>query len=216
MVSRYMQNTIVLAVVVGLCTFVDPVMAGYPLEDIANKVSSDLKAINDKGEKNRAAIGAKQQGGTATPGGEMALKEAPEEKQDKPTQVSMPKDKKTAAAIEEAMPLITKIVSLHRCMKNNSGLRQWNFDAVSGVDMMKFVNIYWPKTGLPIEKMEYHDNNKCLSAKTLDQFSMPAMNALLFRAVYFADDSGETDNYLFLFMKTDDGWKIKQFERGRK
>jgi hypothetical protein len=43
---------------------------------------------------------------------------------------------------------------------------------------------------------------------------MPAMNALQFRTVYFADDSGETLKYQFLFKKMDDGsWKIDTFEK---
>lgn len=194
------------------------ILAANPLENFI----SGIKKINEQGEKDRAAIRANQQvpeassPGTAGKNGNFVTTEVPEETQATPTQITLSKDKKTAIAVEEAMPLIKKIVAMHRCMKNNGDLRQWNFDALPGVDMMKFANVYWPKTMLPIEKMQYHDNNKCLSAKVIDQFSKPAENALLFRAVYFADDSGETDNFLYLFMKTDDGWKIRQFERGHK
>jgi hypothetical protein len=43
---------------------------------------------------------------------------------------------------------------------------------------------------------------------------MPALNALQFRAVYYADDSGETISYLYLIKKSDDGtWKLAQFNR---
>lgn len=194
-------------------------MAANPIEDFL----TGLKKISEQGEKDRAAIRARQQNpataqqfvGTGQTG-ELVIAEVAEEKQATPTQFTIPKDKKTAIAIEEARPLIKKIVAMHRCMKSNADLRQWNFDAVPGVDMTSFTNPYWPKVMLPIEKMQYHDNNKCLSAKVIDQFSKPAENALIFRTIYFADDSGETDNFLYLFIKTDDGWKIRQFERGHK
>lgn len=191
-------------------------LAQNPLENFI----SGMKKITEQGEKDRAAIRNNQQPsdssgpGLAGTRGNIASVEVAEEPQATPAKIAFPKDKKTAMAVDEAMPLIKKIVSMHRCMKNNAALRQWNFDAIPGVDMMKFVNVYWPKTGLPIEKMEYHDNNRCLNASTIDQFAKPAENALLFRAVYFAGDSGETDNFLYLLMKTDDGWKIRQFERG--
>ena len=74
----------------------------------------------------------------------------------------------------------------------------------------------FPKAKWPIEDMKYHDNNRYVSANTIDQFSKPADNASLFRVVYFANDSGETANFLYLFIKTDDGCKIRQFERGQR
>lgn len=137
--------------------------------------------------------------------------------QSKPTQLIVPDDKKVAAAMTEALPTIKKILSIHQCLKNSAGLRQMNFYAVPGSDMTRFENSYdsTHTFGLPIYRMEYHDKNKCLSVQALDQWVMPALNALLFRAVYFADDSGETSNFIYLFQKTDDGsWKIAQFERG--
>jgi len=133
--------------------------------------------------------------------------------QSKPTEVVIPSDKRTEAAVEEAMPVIKRIVSLHRCLKNNSGLRQMNFEAVPGSDMSQYGVGWTLREGLPTRDMQYHDYNTCLRAQTLDQFSMPALNALQFRAVYFADDSGETASFSYLFMKTNEGWKIKQFSR---
>lgn len=134
--------------------------------------------------------------------------------QSKPTQLIVPEDKNVAAAMSEALPTIKKILSIHQCLKNSAGLRQMNFYAVPGMDMSRYENPYNSTIGLPIVNMEYHDKNKCLSVQALDQWAMPALNALLFRAVYFADDSGETSNFIYLFKKTDDGsWKIAQFEK---
>ena len=147
--------------------------------------------------------------------GDFATAEQPEVSQSKPTQVIIPKDKRVAAAIDEAMPTVKKVLSIHQCLKNSAGMRQMNFYAVTGVDMAKGANEYYPLQGLPIGYTQYHDKNHCLSIKALDHWSMPALNALLFRAVYFAEDSGETVNFLYLFKKTEDGsWKIAQLEKG--
>lgn len=137
--------------------------------------------------------------------------------QSKPTQLIVPDDKNVAAAMTEALPTIKKILSIHQCLKNSAGLRQMNIYAVPGMDMTRFENPYdtTHTFGLPIYGMEYHDKNKCLSVQTLDEWAMPALNALVFRVVYFADDSGETSNFIYLFKKTNDGsWKVSQFERG--
>jgi hypothetical protein len=126
----------------------------------------------------------------------------------------VPSDKAVAVAMNEALPIIKKVLGIHQCLNDSAGLRQMNFYAVPGTDITAGrVNPYGRLVGLPMN-MEYHDKNKCLSVQTLDQWSMPALNALQFRAVYFADDSGETVNFLYLFKKVDDGsWKVAQFEK---
>lgn len=144
----------------------------------------------------------------------LAMAEQPEEGQSKPVQMIVPSDKRVAAAIEEALPTIKKILTIHQCVKDDESIRQMNFYAVPGTDMAKLYGYGW---GFPnsTKYMNYHDRNKCVSVSTIDQWTMPALNALLFRVVYFADDSGETTNFLYLFKKTDDGsWKIAKFERG--
>lgn len=159
-------------------------------------------------------FGARPNAGSSD-GSQNSVVAQPQVGQSKPTQLIVPSDKVVAAAMNEALPTIKKILSIHQCLKNSAGLRQMNFYAVTGVDMTRYENPYDSTIGLPIVNMKYHDKNKCLSVQAIDQWSMPALNALLFRAVYFADDSGETANFLYLFKKTDDGsWKIAQFERG--
>lgn len=197
--------------VIGMSAFTGSAIGG-PLDDIVNKVKSDFDAINTKGERDRAEIRARQQGG-GTPLNNIATVAQEEEHNDKPTKLVIPKDKKVAAALEAALPTIKKVISIHQCLRNSSGLREMNFFAVAGVDMTRFGNPYDPTIGLPIRGMKFHDKNKCPRVQVMDQFSMPALNALLFRTVYFADDSGETASFLYLFMKTDDGsWKVKQLE----
>lgn len=188
-------------------------IAGNPIEDIFNKVKSDFAAINAQGERDRAAIRARGQDDGGGPVGDFATVAREDESSSTPTQLIIPKDKKVAAAVEAALPVIKKVVSIHQCLKNNSGLREMNFFAVPGEDMSRFGNPYDVTIALPIRGMKYHDKNKCPRIQAIDQFSMPALNALLFRTVYFADDSGETASFLYLFMKVDDGsWKIKKFE----
>lgn len=124
----------------------------------------------------------------------------------KTTELVIPNDRTTAAAMEAALPNIKKVLAIHQCINDPEGVRQLNFYAVPGVDMYKasYTIVY------PMRWMQYHDRNKCLSVRAIDQWSMPALNALTFRAVHFADDSGETFNFFYRFMRMDDGsWKLE-------
>jgi hypothetical protein len=130
--------------------------------------------------------------------------EASVETQKQPTQLILPNDKSVTTAMDAAMPVIKKVISLNRCMKNEDSLRLLNFYAVPG----KSFQLHW---NYPNSKnyLKYHDFNNCIAARTMDQWSMPALNALRFRVVYFAEDSGETVNFQYEFKRVDDGtWKL--------
>ena len=130
------------------------------------------------------------------------------ETQKLPTQLIVPNDKSAAEAMDAAMPNIKKVISLHRCMKTSDSLRLLNFYAVPGLD---FKGEMYQGYGYPnsTAHTKYHDRNNCISARTMDQWSKPALNALQFRVVYFADDSGETVNFQYGFKRADDGsWKL--------
>lgn len=108
------------------------------------------------------------------------------------------------------MPNIKKVISLHRCMKSEDSMRLLNFHAVTGRNFDARTSGYG-SSSFPNSKnhMKYHDNNNCVAARTMDQWSMPALNALQFRVVYFADDSGETVNFQYVFRRVEDGsWKL--------
>lgn len=129
-------------------------------------------------------------------------------------QITISSDSRTREAADSALPLIKKALSLHQCMKTPDSLRILNADAVPGVDLTK-VDPRWSipnannSTGGIGVKMQYHDLNKCVDVRAVDQWAMPALNALTFRVVYFAADSGETVNFKFSLRKIDDGsWKI--------
>lgn len=213
MESRLKICAMTVGLIFGLCAFAGSAMAGNPLEDLLNKVQSDFKAINDKGEQDRARIRGDAQTGSGAQTSDIAMAAQPDTSKSKPTQLIVPKDKRVATAMDEALPIIKKVLGIHQCLKNAESIRQLNTYAVNGVDLTR--NNYY---GFPNSDawMKYHDRNKCVSVRAIDQWSMPALNALLFRAVYFADDSGETVNFLYLFKKTDDGsWEIAQIEKGR-
>ena len=110
--------------------------------------------------------------------------------------------------MDAAMPNIKKVISLHRCMKTSDSLRMLNFHAVPGVD---FKGEMYAGYGYPnsTAHTKYHDRNHCIAARTMDQWSMPSLNALQFRVVYFAEDSGETVNFQYGFKRAEDGsWKL--------
>ena len=133
----------------------------------------------------------------------------------KPAQIIASKDKRVADAAESAMPMINQILTIHRCVQNWESQRLMNAYAVPGTDMTQMggmtPELRYPNNYL---SMKFHDRSKCVNLTTLDQWIMPALNALQFRAVYYADDSGETISYLYLIKKSDDGtWKLAQFNR---
>ncbi len=199
MVSRLKISAVIVGLTIGL--------SGCA-QDLA-KFNQDLAALNQA----LAGGGGSQPGGAQTGGMAMAVK--PDASHSKPIQMVVPNDKRTSLAIDEALPNIKKILSIHQCIKDWQSLRQMNFYAVSGVNMAQknggMGDWEFPNNS---SVMKYHDNNKCVSVSAIDQWSMPALNALNFRAVYFADDSGETANFAYHFKKTDDGsWKIAAFER---
>lgn len=138
---------------------------------------------------------------------------------DQVAQVVIPSDKRVRSAIDEAMPTIKTVLGIHQCVRTHDSLRQLNFHALSGVDMIKqtdsrysYPNMDPNGRGTMGNGMKYHDTNKCVDIRAIDKFAMPALNALNFRVVYFANDSGETVNFNYSFRKVDDGtWKLAGF-----
>lgn len=117
----------------------------------------------------------------------------------------VPNDDKTKAAVDTALPTIKRILAMHRCVKSHRGMQQLNAYAVPGVDVAGheyYYVLYFPNNA---NHLKYHDHHKCVSIRAIDSFSMPALNALNFRVVYFAEDSGETANFGFQMKSSDDG-----------
>jgi hypothetical protein len=137
----------------------------------------------------------------------------PEGGKDQQTQLIVPADTRVREAMEAALPTVKKVLAIHQCVKTHDGLLQLNQWAVPGADLRR-----WGQGGsFPnhYDWMRYHDRNKCVGVRAIDNWSMPALNALRFRAVFFADDSGETINFTYLLKRTDDGsWLVETFRQG--
>ena len=200
---RYLATifAIVIGVLPGLASAGD-------LLGVLNQVGQGLGAVN-------AVLGGKPAGSTTGPGNvghqtgpaTMASPDAATGGQQE-TKLVVPADTRTRAAIEAALPTIKQVVGIHRCVRAFGGMLQLNNLAVPGVNMG---SSYFPDHEY---FMNYHDRSKCVSARAIDNWAMPALNALQFRVVYFAEDSGETVNFVYLLKKTEDGsWKLQSTER---
>ena len=142
----------------------------------------------------------------------VALASQPDASQTKPIKLIPPNDQQVVVAMKDAMPTIAKVLGIHSCVEDNASLRMLNVYAVPGENMARGNG--WQDFPNNSEVMKFHDRSKCVSLSTLDQWSMPALNALKFRVVYFAYDSGETVSFQYIFKKLDDGsWKIADFDK---
>ena len=212
MLPRLKNGSAIIGLALGLCTFSGAAMAF----DLFDKIKSDFAAIHAQGEQERAQIRANSQAtNSLASGGQQSIVLAADdhvgnsanektEGKEKPKKMLFPNDKRMSVAVDEAIPYIEKVVNIHRCIKDFDSIRFLNIYAVPGVQLVGISN--FPNSDA---FMKYHDHNKCVSIRTLDEWQMPALNALRFRVVYIADDSGETVNFGYLFKKMDDGsWKI--------
>ena len=169
-------------------------LAGCATKDL-EQFNRDLANLNQKlaGGPVGLPVNARGMATQATPDNGKAI------------ELVVPNDKATEAAMDAALPTIKKVLSIHQCVSRVEGMRQLNFHSLPGND---FSGGY---VQFPMSDMRYHDMSKCLSVRTLDRWSMPAMNALVFRAVYFADDSGETTTHQLRFMRASDGsWRLAE------
>lgn len=115
------------------------------------------------------------------------------------TELVVPTDSRTKQAMEAALPKIQEVLSIHRCIKTDDGVRMLNYHTIPGVRIFEGWGWY------PIGHMRYHSKNKCVGVRAIDQWSMPALNVLQFRVAYFAEDSGEAVNFQFQFKLSDNG-----------
>ena len=173
-----------------------------------------LKQLNQTLSSGGAALGLKPVNGATGQGGAnlpaMATPSADPNQPD--TQLIVPSEPRVKTSMDEALPIVKKVLAIHQCIKDG-GMQQLNFLAVPGVDFTPQwgMNGSWPNSSL---YMRYHDRNKCLSIRQIDNWEMPALNALTFRAIYFSIDSGETVSFSYLMKRVDDGsWKLAQIQR---
>ena len=127
------------------------------------------------------------------------------------TQLVVPTDKNAEAALNAALPTIKKVIALHQCMRDGSSARLFAQYAVPGGENNIFVYGVITDSHSPIVRTKFHDKNKCVSVRAIDQITLLALNTLQFRVVYFAEDSGEASNFQMQFVRADDGsWKLSR------
>lgn len=194
------NKNVLLAVVAGM------LMTGCAVEHL-EKFNRDLEAFNTAMSSTKAGPPLPQAGASVVMP-TLAVKADAKTQ----TQLVVPNDARTQAVVDAALPTIKKILSIHQCLKNG-GMRQLNFYGIPGVNFDTDPSWMPPANSQLFPNsayyMKYHDRNKCLSVRAIDNISMPALNALKIRVVYFADDSGETVNFIYLLQKTDDhNWKL--------
>lgn len=161
-----------------------------------DKFDQGLKSLNQ-------ALGVPANAGSypAPPGAPMAVRG--DASKSITTELVIPNDKATEEAMNAALPVVKKVISIHQCLKTQESQRLLNVYAVPGVDVS---NSPW---GVPNNRTRYHDKSQCVDVKALDQWTLLALNTIGVRAVYFATDSGETFNLSYYFRKTSDGsWKL--------
>lgn len=118
--------------------------------------------------------------------------------------VEVPNDPRVKTAFEQALPTIKRVLGIHKCINHQDGMLLLNQDTVPGAGV-QVKSMGWGGNLYPNSTffMKYHDRSKCLSVRAIDNVTMPANNALAFRVVYFAEDSGETVSFVFLFKRMD-------------
>jgi hypothetical protein len=189
-----MLNSIQFIKFICLAAFVS--LVGCAQADL-DKFDQSLKTLNQ-------AIGAPPVPGTQTVQAAAPMAVRGDASKSITTELVIPNDKATEEAMNAALPVVKKVISLHQCMKSQESVRLLNVYAVTGVSMTPFIDI-------PNNRTRYHDKSLCVDVKALDQWTLQALNALSVRAVYFATDSGETFNMIYSFRKASDGsWKLSQ------
>lgn len=127
--------------------------------------------------------------------------------------VEVPNDTKISTAFNEALPQIKKIIGVHKCIKHQDGMLLLNQEAIPGLSLsvQGWGNYLYPNNRF---FLKYHDTSKCVDVRAIDSVTLAASNALKFRVVYFAQDSGETVPFHFLMKRMDNGqWLIGEQPR---
>jgi hypothetical protein len=100
-----------------------------------------------------------------------------------------------SSARQEAWPTIQRVIGFVACYPGYDGERYLgqyrapNNGSIWGV----------------MASLHYHPKSQCLTVVRLDNWSMPARNALAFRAVYISEASGEGRDRTYELVKQPDG-----------
>lgn len=175
-----------------------------------DQISKDLSNLN---VAMASALPASSGNSTASNAPRLAT---PAKNAGKNTQLVVPTDKAVAQAMEDALPVVKKVVGIHQCTMDKQSLRMLNAYGIPGSNFQD----YYPQgfygwSGYVGGDWRYHEKSTCPSVQLIDQWRMQALNALSFRVAYFADDSGESDIFTYRLRKSSAGtWQLEGFHRG--
>lgn len=153
---------------------------------LASCSTQQLQAVNSQ----MAAINQSMAAVTAPVGPPMPQPTAAQQQQ-LLAQINQPQAQaQIQAAVQQAAPTIQKVVSFMACYPGwnpNRYLTQY-FAPGGSIDMAP-----------PLKGMRYAPAGQCLDVVRMDNWQMPALNALKFRVVYSSSVSGEsaTENMTF-------------------
>jgi hypothetical protein len=178
------------------------------------KINKDLSSVNAAlaGKSSGSAAAAPNTSTVAPP--PITALATPPATEGKSTQLIIPTDKAVAQAVDEALPTVKKILAIHRCVIDYQSLRLLNPFAVPGkvfgADIIADQMTYGRVVGVsPGKSWKYHQKSTCPSIRAIDNWKMPALNALTFRVSFLADDSGEADIRYYSLLKSPSGaWEL--------
>ena len=111
-------------------------------------------------------------------------------------------DKNLLAARAEAEPTIKKVIGTLACFPDTNPGKYLGPYLMEGVSYSVLA---------PMSGMHYHPQEQCLNVARLDNWSMPAKNAIAFRGVYVSGASDESKEYRYELVKQSDGaWLFKR------
>lgn len=111
-------------------------------------------------------------------------------------------DKNLLTARAEAEPTIKKVISTLACFPDMNPGKYLGPYLMEGVSYSVLA---------PMSGMHYHPHEQCLNVARLDNWSMPAKNAIAFRGVYVSGPSDESKEYRYELVKQPDGaWLFKR------
>ncbi|WP_174279099.1 hypothetical protein [Sphingomonas bacterium] len=110
-----------------------------------------------------------------------------------------------AAARAGAQPLIHRLIATGACARMSDAWNALNRDALVPY------TYHEPFSGelVPMGNLQYHDKTHCLDVVRIADWSMPAANALRFRAYYIAADSNEAKGQTFEVQQQDGRWMLR-------
>lgn len=105
------------------------------------------------------------------------------------------------SSVQGAAPVINKILAFSACFKGVDGSQYLRQYLAPGENFVQ----------IPADRTRYVPTNTCMDVSRVDDWNMPALNALSFRVVYVSRVSGEGVDIFYTFVRQSDGaWFLFQ------